>query len=233
MKKILSATLVALSLASGSHAQSIQLSDTVYSYNGDKNTPGAIYHYIKNVATKNIDMLVVRIEDNLAAGHVSYFCTGLTCYTPATDTSNVIPLSDGDSISFYVALEPNGYPGTSIITFSFYNIIAQDDSIIRTFIFNMNPTGISDQPTKGDIIEVFYPNTADAFIYFSFSLNAAAKKANIVIHNMLGSVVKNMELPAMQGMIVFPTSELKPGIYLYSLVVDDKTSFTRKLIITK
>ena len=76
-----------------------------------------------------------------------------------------------------------------------------------------------------------YPNPANTEANFDFTLNASISKAQINIYNLLGSKIKTYVLNENEGTLTANTSDLNEGIYFYSLVIDNESKLTQKLII--
>jgi hypothetical protein len=76
------------------------------------------------------------------------------------------------------------------------------------------------------------PFTSDTKIAFYIPVGSAI--ANLIIHDLQGVEVKSFTInPNVQSSITINGSELKAGMYLYSLLIDNKIIDTKRMILTK
>lgn len=210
--------------------------------------------YVVNVGTNSIDVQVIRIENSLTSNSVNYFCWDV-CYTPPVKRSiNPVTIAPGDTTKlFYAAYDPKGDSLTSDITYCFYNANDITDSMCVNVLFGPDGVLKKSLDTVVAIIsmdfvtgtsEIFlalnenkisntHPNPSDEVVRLYYTLKSDIEQANIIIRDILGSVVKNVKLSKKYGKTVIQVSELNAGIYFYSLVVDNKTYSTKKLIISR
>jgi hypothetical protein len=76
-----------------------------------------------------------------------------------------------------------------------------------------------------------YPNPANKDANFDFEWNQHTTEAKIVIYNLLGTIVREVELRDNVSRVKIDTENLVEGIYFYSLVVKNRPTITQKLII--
>ncbi|MDJ1466641.1 T9SS type A sorting domain-containing protein [Cytophagaceae bacterium DM2B3-1] len=80
-------------------------------------------------------------------------------------------------------------------------------------------------------ISGIYPNPATTSAALEYDITGELKEAKILISNVLGSSIGEYKLTREGHKMQLDTSEFAPGIYFYTLSVDGKSIFTRKLII--
>jgi hypothetical protein len=95
--------------------------------------------------------------------------------------------------------------------------------------YNVLYVGINN-PVVQNTLSGAYPNPANNTVNFEYSLNTG-NTGNVIIRNLLGSVVKKSVFNGSEGKLAVYTGDLPEGIYFYSLDVDGKTMTTRKLIV--
>ncbi|NOU17138.1 MAG: T9SS type A sorting domain-containing protein [Bacteroidales bacterium] len=77
------------------------------------------------------------------------------------------------------------------------------------------------------------PNPFNKITKIGYFLPETIKKASLFIYDMNGKQIKNMPIYERgNGYITINESDLQPGIYIYSLIVDDKEVDTKKMILT-
>ncbi len=77
-----------------------------------------------------------------------------------------------------------------------------------------------------------YPNPVSSFVNFSYNI-AGAGSAEFIITDILGSEIYRVELQNENNKLSIDLSTYNVGVYFYSLFVDGRQHFTRKLIIRR
>ena len=75
-----------------------------------------------------------------------------------------------------------------------------------------------------------YPNPAREWITVEYSLDNS-NDAWFVLRNMLGATALKINLSGTKGKIKIPAVDFNPGVYFYSLIVDNVVASTNKLVI--
>jgi hypothetical protein len=232
MKKLYIAGLLCLGIAVQAHAQSlVPVNGTLY-MQSDPNTLIDSHVDIHNTAATSLDVAVDRVANNLAGSHFSYFCWGPTCYGPGTNSAPAEAIPSGSTnTTFRGYLNPSGSTGVSTVTYCFYDVNNPQDSICLEFVYDVTPQGVNEiDPNVVDLSSP-RPNPAVNFTQISYSAGAGASDVRIVLSNMLGAKVRELQMSRNQDVILLATSALKPGLYFYSLVVDHQVLVTKKLVI--
>ncbi|MCB2221217.1 MAG: T9SS type A sorting domain-containing protein [Bacteroidetes bacterium] len=186
---------------------------------------------VKNISADPLMILCAREIIELVPGSVNSFCWGL-CYPPNVDTSSLnIKIDGGDmSMEFQGDHDPAGFTGVSTIKYTFYELGNPDNN--ASFTVNY---GASDElaVSAADAIELSnaYPNPANKFVQLDYDLKKVSANSHLVIYNLLGNVVKNIAIAEPMGSLKVNTSDLTEGIYFYSLLVNNESLTTHKLII--
>jgi len=190
--------------------------------------------HIKNTAIAIMNVKAKKIETSLVQGSENSFCFAGTCYSPTTLVSlNFVAISlNATDTSFEADYNAYGRSGTSSITYVFFNTANPSDSV-SVIVNYTTSVGINDIGKSEVYLSEIYPNPASDIISFSYSLPKQTSKAKITICNILGSGIANIDLNEMNGKKTVNTSDFKEGIYFYSLIVNDKVFYTKKLLIKR
>ena len=76
-----------------------------------------------------------------------------------------------------------------------------------------------------------FPNPATTSAALEYEITGEIREAKITISNVLGNGIGEYRLTRDNRKLQFDTSDFAPGVYFYTLFVDGKSLFTRKLII--
>jgi len=187
---------------------------------------------LKNNTSSELTMYARRIDNSVVPGTMNTFCFGV-CYPPDVDTSTVevkIPGGATDE-NFLADYYPNGNAGATSLTFAFFDNVTLGAPVTAsvTIIFNVSGVGVPENSLY--VLNEPYPNPALEFATFTYDLPVSTKTAYLSIRNMVGAEVETVLLDRASGKAVVNTSNLPTGIYLYSLILDGKVNFTKKLAV--
>jgi hypothetical protein len=188
---------------------------------------------ITNTGNVAKDVTVQRTVNNLFAGHSSYFCW-VQCYSAQTSLApDNVSLNPGDNTDIFRGdLETNAISGISVVTYCFFDINNISDSVCVEYIYDAT-TGLTDIPAGKNFISKAFPNPASDFTQFYVNINKGVKNAQVKIYNMLGAEVKSVPVTEAKNNLKINVSDLKGGIYFYSLFIDGKSTSTGKLMVSK
>lgn len=186
--------------------------------------------WVKNISIDSIEVKCARTIIDTVAGSQNVFCWG-SCYPPFTDTSLVVIIQpDTFCHKFLGHHDPKGFEGITKVKYVFYDANNINDQV--TFFANYNATfsaSINDINSKVTLSNA-YPNPANMVVNFDYDMHGL-KNGKVIIYDLLGSVVKDIEIPKKFGSLKLNTSDLIEGIYFYSLRINNEAIKTRKLII--
>lgn len=190
------------------------------------------YIFVKNNSASTMHVKVKKVEISLIDSSLNYFCWGL-CYANTIYVSPYpvdIPAGATDTTSFSGHYSPHGTVGASIIRYVFFDQDNPSDTVCTNVHYDTYPLGIDNTSPKNNTAISAYPNPSDNFTNFTYQ---ALKDipASLVIRNILGTVVKEINLTNAEARIGFNTSDLGDGIYFYTLVENGLSVSTQKLIV--
>ncbi len=184
---------------------------------------------VKNTGSTALSVKCVRENIEIVPNTTNSFCWGL-CYPPTTDTSAVAVSIDAGGIydEFSGDYYPDGNEGSSTIKYTYYDENNPSDKISVVVVYSTT-VGIDD-PTDYKL-SAAYPNPANSFVKFDYDFNEMPENSKVMIFDLLGSTVKEINVNNRYGSLKVNTSDLKDGIYFYSLVINNEPTKTQKLIV--
>ena len=244
MKKIILLSFV-LSIIMGSvSAQSLELT-----YKGEVLTndqvinilidPGAgageAYIAVKNTSADPMAVMVHKYDLSLIETTQVSFCWAGTCYAPQTYISpEAMRLGSQESTDdFHGDYYHNGIQGTSTARFTFYDEGNPSDSTSVLINYIVGYLGIDKNATAAVSISNVYPNPATTISFVDYKLPASVANASLRVSNLLGVTVMEIPLNRNEGKATINVSDLKEGIYFYSLIVNNSATHTRKFVVKR
>lgn len=215
--------------------QSFELVDRADQYTAGISQTIRIPIKIRNTGEK-AQFFIVRLAGNQLSGtQQGYFCLDKTCLESGiTEFSKKIEAGatlDGLHYVLETGLVSGQYPIT-------FEVFAKGN--INTITEHEVNVSIEEKPSKSlvfqskDItIHDLYPNPVNDQAFLEYRLHHDLVKAKLVIHNILGSPVNDIILPFTETRIKIEASDMSPGVYFYTVYLDNTGVLTRKLIVRR
>ena len=244
MKKLL-LSLILMIFAAQLSAQSL-----AFKYEGESVEPGTTINIVSDINasfeiqfdldiinTTDADINVVAQMEDLTNIGSTYLCWG-SRYMPGTfeATHPVAAGSEGvfNGHVMFVDADWNTLPiGTEVkMVYTFFD----ERNPEQTYTFNVNfkyqPESIIDY-NSADIFSNAYPNPANNTVSFDYNMPYDVNSASVAIYNMMGQEVVRQDLNLGGSRADINVSDLNEGVYFYSLIVNNQTVKTNKLVVSR
>jgi hypothetical protein len=186
---------------------------------------------VKNISDVTAEVFCARTIVENIEGTVNSFCWGV-CYPPFIDTSSVAVtiLPQATSFEFVGDHDPGGFVGVVKVKYTFYDSHNSGNQITVFVNYDATSSGGIGDLLPGYKMSEAYPNPANHHTSIDYDFNGY-RNSRIVIYNLLGSAVEQLDVSGKAGTAKFNTSMYNEGIYFYSLVINNEVVRTQKLII--
>jgi hypothetical protein len=219
------------------------IGDTVI-VKGDPSETELVFHAIFTNNSSDSDSVLVKREIlSILDGVHDQLCWGL-CYAPNTEPVFISPsgirIDEGQSTEdftfsgHYLSQEydmPIGVIGITLFKYTFFNANDEDENVVVVVKYDTSPDGITDQLMVNGFVSEIYPNPATSLVNLDYELTPQVKKASLRVMNLLGAVVKDVELNKSASNQRLDVSDLTSGVYFYSVIINNEVYKTKKLIV--
>jgi hypothetical protein len=232
-KTLLSATLILMS--SWLYAQGFEIVPIQESYRGTIGETIKVPLRFKNNSEKSITLIIRQVSEQIGSTQKKYFCIDNNCLD-AKVVDYILKVEPGQTIAnFYVALDAGLNQNESSLRYIAYNKSnpAQSIDLDLNFVVEEKPEKTALYNSRQVTLYDVYPNPAVEHANLAYKLTSDRVKAKILLHNILGNVIGEYDLSALENVIRINTEDLSPGIYFYTLYVENEGVMTRKLIVKK
>lgn len=191
---------------------------------------------VRNISDNTIDIKVSRQIISTTQGTSNYFCWTL-CYLPNTSVSpDAITFSAGqvEPSKFQVHFDNmNVENAAASIKYCAFDANNVSDSACAIVNFSVGTVGISsDTDKKTSLFSDFHPNPATTYASLDYSI-LPSQTAEIVVTDMLGTVVEKKVIQNKQGIVRLNVSNTPNGLYFANIYVDGKLDAIKRLLVSK
>jgi hypothetical protein len=243
MKKIYFLALAALGFA-GANAQNfnIQILDqggndvtngfyAVPLVNTAQGSHTDIKFTIRNNGNQPVEVRVRRENVQMPAGFNNTICVDGFCYPATSDESNfplTINAGAADSSFYGTFNNPNGTSGDLCVTYTIFNTNDETQFVTVRAYFGACLTASVAENTAENIVFSAFPNPASGLVTIKHNLQADGQ---LMITDITGKIVKNQRIVAGSANVQVDISDLRPGVYVYSLQSGSKRIISKKLVV--
>ncbi len=190
---------------------------------------------IKNNSNQAITIVIRKIEGQLGTTQKNYFCVDGNCMDSRIEDYQVKIEPNQTLTTFEIGLDAGIAPGISSSKYLIYNRNNPQDS----YEFEMN-FAVGEKVAEKNIyssrhitVKDVYPNPVTDYAFIDYRILNDQITAKITLHNILGNVLGEYELPTLEYKVKIRTESLSSGIYFYTLYIDNEAAMTRKIVVKK
>lgn len=238
MGKTCTVLLIVIFLVAGFHSASGQNTSL---YRIPESVSGGIGQTIKiPIEIRNSgdkpQIFVIRVtESDFKSDQKGYFCQNSDCLKNEVQeiSRRVEPNTVLEGLSYLI--ETGLSVGQSQMVFEVYPKANQADASqipVTILIDEKQPKNVVYRSREILIREV-YPNPATSTAYIDYELYAEQKEAKVVIYNILGTSMGEQSLPYNETRAKILTEEFLPGIYFYTIYLNNEGLITRKMVVRR
>lgn len=216
-------------------SQSFELLDRTEQYSVSISQTLRIPIKIKNTSDKAQFYVVRLAAHELSGTQKGYFCLDKTCLEPGITEFSKKVEAGATLEGLHFVLETGLVSGQYPIRFDIFakgNINTLTEHPVNVMVEERalkSPVFQSKDITIHDI----YPNPVNDQAFIDYRLHNESIKAKMVVHNILGSAVSDMNLPFSETKVKIDANDLNPGVYFYTVYLDNIGVLTRKLIVRR
>ena len=224
-------------------AQTFQLQDdnnvsivnsSHYEY-GVADTLAETKFHVKNISggSATYTARVFEIQNPTAAN--LQICFGSNCFTSQQTITGSVTLGAGQTdATFKVAPFTFAWGGadSAVWRVTVFDMSNPNDSSSAIITWKEGfPTTITEVIAKKDVNFSVYPNPASDNLTINYNIDANVSSASVDVFDVVGKRVLTHKLLGAKGVLKVGVSDLKSGIYFYTIKADGQTLKTERVII--
>lgn len=189
---------------------------------------------VKNTGDKAQNYIIRLAESDLKAGQRGFFCLNGNCLNEEIReiTRRIDPFSTLQDL--YFVIETGLVTGQNQLIFEagVKGTGSGTELPVTIMIDEKQPRNVVFK-SRDLVVHEIYPNPSSSVAYIDYELFNDRKSAKILIHNILGTPLGEQELPANDTRAKILTEEMSPGIYFYTIYLDNEGLITRKMVVRR
>jgi len=224
-------------VSSLAQSQGLEIVDSNLSIDSNVGTSVSTVIKVKNISNHIILLGIEKIEENIRSSQVSTFCIHNDCSeNNIVLQHNIIKLYPGQVFDgFSASLETGLVPGNSSIKYLVYNLSDITESVEVELNYSIKEKSKEGVLYSSKVVELsdVYPNPVREKAIFSYTYLDPEKEAKIVIHSVLGSIMSEFWLSPYESRLTIPVINYNPGVYFYTLYIENEGVATKKMVVRK
>jgi hypothetical protein len=190
---------------------------------------------IRNNDSKPVTLVIKKLPSELGSTQKSFLCFDKNCTDPRNDEL-IIRLEPAQLITdLTLTVEAGLSAGLSTMR---YSIVAKNNPSSATDIeFTFS---VEDMPERKSIynsryitLHDVYPNPAVEVAQIDYKIHELKPRYSVIVRNLLGNIAGEYKLSHDETRLKMRTEELTPGIYFFTLYIDNEGVVTRKMMVKR
>ncbi|WP_144606800.1 T9SS type A sorting domain-containing protein [Algoriphagus algorifonticola] len=220
-----------------SEAQQVHVLSESLDFSGSIGTSQRKTVILQNESDKTKTFFLKNLVGNIGSSQNMKVCIGEQCYDAKRDLAKIkLTLKPGEIVTdFYLDFEMGIAETRGSFDLVFVNVDNLRESFLVEAEYNVNnPNKKADGFDYEDLtLSDVYPNPSNRIAQLDYDFKNEKAKAKITINSFIGNPVAEYELDPERNTLVINVSDFNPGVYFYTLFVNNKNIVTKKLVVKK
>ncbi|MFN5333353.1 MAG: T9SS type A sorting domain-containing protein [Bacteroidota bacterium] len=229
------ACVIFMSLPLLSGAQQVRVLSDVVDFSGKIGSSQRKTILLHNESSQPKTYLLKNMIGGIGSSQKMRLCFGDQCFDPKKDLAQVsVKLAPGEIYTdFYLEFELGIAETVGTFELVFVNAEAFRESFMVEGRYEVTGTTKGDFLHKDIKVSEIYPNPSSRVAQLDYILLNPKVKSKITVTSFIGNPIAEYDLDPTRNSLVINVSEFQPGVYFYTLVVDNKNVVTKKLQVKK
>ncbi|WP_074226916.1 T9SS type A sorting domain-containing protein [Algoriphagus halophilus] len=206
-------------------------------FTGDLSTTQRKTVILQNESNQSKTYFLKNINGNIGSSQHVKICIGDECFDPKKDLAKIkITLAPGEVMTdLYLDFDMGIVETKGNFDLNFVNLENIRESFVVEARYDVsNPNKKVDEFDYKELtLSDIYPNPSNRIAQLDYQLKYPNVQAKIAINSFIGNPVAEYQLDPERNSLVINVSDFNPGVYFYTLFVDNKNIVTKKLVVKK
>jgi hypothetical protein len=190
---------------------------------------------LHNESSQPKTFLLRNIKGSIGSSQKMRICVGDQCFDPKKDLAKVmLKLAPGEIYTdLYLEFELGIAETLGSFDLVFVNSEALREYVVIEAKYTVSSEPKADFSHKDIKLGDIYPNPSNRVAQLDYTLVNPKSKAKITVTSFIGNPIAEYELDPTRNSLVIHVADYQPGVYFYTLFVDNKNVVTKKLQVKK
>ncbi len=192
---------------------------------------------IQNESNEVKEYALKFLRGNIGSSQNIKLCIGELCLDPRKDLAKIkLTLQPNEILTdMYLEFDLGITETKGNFDLHFTNTENLRDVFLIEAVYNVfNPNAEGNATVHKDIsVGSVYPNPSNRVAQIDYEFQNPSALAKISINSFIGNPIAEFQLDPYQKSLVINVSDLNPGVYFYTLFVDNKNIMTKKFVVKK
>ncbi|EON75056.1 hypothetical protein ADIS_4545 [Lunatimonas lonarensis] len=174
-------------------------------------------------------------QGNIGSSQSMKVCLDNSCFNPVKEPHRIrIKLKPGEIFTdLYLEFDLGIIETRGTFDFHFFNAENTRDTFVIESVYTVEAAGDDYFSHKDFELGGVSPNPTNRVAQLDYKIKNPAVNARVVVTSFIGNPIYDFRLDPMQNSLEINVTGLNPGVYLYTIFVDNKNIVTKKLVVNK
>ncbi len=216
-------------------AQQVRVLSEVVDFSGEIGSSQRKTVILQNESNQSKTYFLKNVRGSIGSSQRVKICLGDQCFDSKKDLAKIsLKLAPGE---IYTDLYLEFEMGIAENRGNFDLFFVNKENIRENFVvearYEVASASSLDFLHKDITLSEIYPNPSNQVAQLDYELVNPNAKARIAINSFIGNPIAEYELDPRRNSLMINVSNFQPGVYFYTLFVDNKNVVTKKLQVKK
>lgn len=172
---------------------------------------------------------------NIGSSQSMKVCLDNSCFNPVKEPHRIrIKLKPGEIFTdLYIEFDLGIIETRGTFDLHFFNAENTRDTFVIEGVYNVEAAGDDYFNHKDFELGGVSPNPTNRVAQLNYKIKNPDVNARVVVTSFIGNPIYDFRLDPLQYSLEINVTGLNPGVYLYTIFVDNKNIVTKKLVVNK
>lgn len=190
---------------------------------------------IQNDSKESKEYILKFLRGNIGSSQNIKLCVADKCYDPRKELSKIkLNLQAGEIFTdLYIEFDLGIAELRGNFDLHFVNPNNNRDMFLIEAVYEVFNPSLDETNHKDISLGSVFPNPSTSTAQIEYEFKNPNATAKITLNSFIGNPVAEFQLDPLQKSLMINVADLNPGVYFYTLFVDNKNIVTKKLVVKK
>lgn len=216
-------------------AQQVRVLSEVVEFSGEIGSSQRKTVILQNESSQAKTYVLKNVRGSVGSSQKVKICLNDQCFDSKKDLTKIsLKLEPGEIFTdLYLEFQMGIAETRGSFDLFFVNVGNIRENFVVEARYEVASGSVADFTHKDIKLSEIYPNPSNRIAQLDYELVNPKAKAKITINSFIGNPIAEFELDPERNSLVINVTDYQPGVYFYTLFVDNKNVVTKKLQVKK